>query len=37
MAEMIQRIESVQSWLENITHQMNHMVRTYASTYATVD
>jgi len=25
LAEMIQRVESVQSWLENITHQMNNM------------
>lgn len=27
VAAMIARIESVQSWLENITHQMNNMVR----------
>jgi alkylation response protein AidB-like acyl-CoA dehydrogenase len=27
VAAMIARVESVQSWLENITHQMNNMVR----------
>jgi alkylation response protein AidB-like acyl-CoA dehydrogenase len=27
IAAMIARVESVQSWLENITHQMNNMVR----------
>jgi alkylation response protein AidB-like acyl-CoA dehydrogenase len=27
VAAMIARVESVQSWLENITHQMNKMVR----------
>ena len=27
VAAMIARTESVQSWLENITHQMNNMVR----------
>ena len=26
IAAMIARVESVQSWLENITHQMNNMV-----------
>jgi alkylation response protein AidB-like acyl-CoA dehydrogenase len=29
VAAMIARIESVQSWLENITHQMNNMVRPF--------
>ena len=27
VAAMIARTESVQSWLENITHQINNMVR----------
>jgi alkylation response protein AidB-like acyl-CoA dehydrogenase len=27
IAAMIARVESVQSWLENITYQMNNMVR----------
>ena len=27
LASMIARTESVQNWLENITHQMNNMVR----------
>lgn len=27
VAAMVARVESVQSWLENITHQMNNMVR----------
>lgn len=26
LAAMISRVESVQSWLENITYQMNNMV-----------
>lgn len=26
LAAMISRVESVQSWLENLTHQMNNMV-----------
>lgn len=26
LAAMISRVESTQSWLENITYQMNHMV-----------
>ena len=29
VAAMIARVESVQSWLENITHQMNNMVRLF--------
>jgi alkylation response protein AidB-like acyl-CoA dehydrogenase len=29
VAAMIARVESVQSWLENITHQMNNMVRPF--------
>lgn len=27
LAAMISRVESVQNWLENLTHQMNNMVR----------
>lgn len=27
LASMIARVESVQSWLETITYQMNHMVK----------
>ena len=27
IAAMIARVESLQGWLENITHQMNNMVR----------
>lgn len=26
LADMIARVEAVQSWLENVTYQMNHMV-----------
>ncbi len=26
LAAMIARVESVQNWLENLTHQMNNMV-----------
>jgi alkylation response protein AidB-like acyl-CoA dehydrogenase len=29
VAAMIARVEAVQSWLENITHQMNNMVRPF--------
>lgn len=31
IAAMVARVESVQSWLENITHQMNNMVRAHLS------
>lgn len=27
LASMIARVEAVQNWLENVTYQMNHMVR----------
>ena len=36
IAAMIARVESVQSWLENITHQMNNMVRQFSSKTFTV-
>ncbi|KAF8962776.1 acyl-CoA dehydrogenase [Flammula alnicola] len=34
LASMIARVESVQNWLENITHQMNNMARRLSMTSA---
>ena len=36
IAAMIARVESVQSWLENITYQMNNMVRPFSSNTSTL-